>query len=809
MKQILFSLINMFIFLSMQAQTMRYLEKKGYEQEEKSNLIMVMPTVSHDNSRLAVAATRTETKGSKIKISYASKLLNLQQGRLELNQNGFSYYYFKDKLFVQDLTKLDGEWGGVFDHQNKVMKTPSYFFDPENNQKITPPKLPNGFTFSDVKFGKFWLLSASDYKSVALAEEVGGQYLIKNKFDFTLGKISRDSSEIYGIDGNTIKVYDIHSGKLKQAIKLKDKSYDVDMVGHGKFLYTAMDVRFDKNDQVISHVGKIIDGTGKVLLEIKDIGIVRAISDNQKELVSVKFDGLIKLIDLTTGQILAETKDTFIKKGSGDIYSSMKNGSKTVGLRLHKINGGEYYLIPYSTGIMSLFSAKERKVVANIFTDMEDWAVIASDGRMDGTTGAFDKLEWRDYDGENLVSTFSLGSTFDRYYTPRLLYTILSGDNATEASIPSINISKVPTLLADKINNDSFRMESDMALYSSSNKNVTVDIKIATNNNRITEVRLYQNGKLTGVQKGNGSDKYQFRVSLNTVFGEKNFLYAIASTADGIDSEKCKMMVHYSGSENIKPKLHVLVVGVNRYLNPKYQLNYALPDAAAIKKQLEGSKSALFQSIEVKSLFEEQVTKDGITKAFKELSAIVKEQDIFLFYYAGHGTMSDGAAYQEFYIVPHDVTQLYGNDALLNEKAISATELKKLSLSLNAQKQIFIIDACHSAGALTSVATRGAAEERAIGQLARSTGTFWLTAAGSDQFATEFEQLSHGVFTYSLLEVLQGKDQGIIADRTITIRELSSYVEQRVPELSQKYKGKPQYPASFSFGNDFPLIILD
>ena len=140
--------------------------------------------------------------------------------------------------------------------------------------------------------------------------------------------------------------------------------------------------------------------------------------------------------------------------------------------------------------------------------------------------------------------------------------------------------------------------------------------------------------------------------------------------------------------------------------------------------------------------------------------------------------------------------------------ALSASEIKELSQRLNAQKQVYIIDACHSARALDVVAKRGAVEERAIAQLARSTGTFWLTATGSEQYATEFKDLGHGVFTYSILEVLSGKDQSIISDGVITIRELSAYVEKRVPELSEKHKGNPQYPASFSFGNDFPIMMF-
>jgi uncharacterized caspase-like protein len=101
------------------------------------------------------------------------------------------------------------------------------------------------------------------------------------------------------------------------------------------------------------------------------------------------------------------------------------------------------------------------------------------------------------------------------------------------------------------------------------------------------------------------------------------------------------------------------------------------------------------------------------------------------------------------------------------------------------------------------VAQRGAAEEKAIAQLARSTGTHWLTAAGSEQFASEFSQLGHGVFTYVLLQDLSGAaDTG---DGKITVKELDAYLQEQAPELTQKYKGTPQYPVSFGFGQDFPV----
>ena len=190
--------------------------------------------------------------------------------------------------------------------------------------------------------------------------------------------------------------------------------------------------------------------------------------------------------------------------------------------------------------------------------------------------------------------------------------------------------------------------------------------------------------------------------------------------------------------------------------------------------------------------------------AFEKIKAVANPQDLFVFYYAGHGVINDK---KEFFLVPYDVTQLYGNDDALAQKGFSAAALQQMSKEIKAQKQLFILDACQSAGALETIAAaRGAAEEKAIAQLARSTGTQWLTASGSEQFASEFQQLGHGSFTYCLLEAFKGEaDQG---DKKLTVKELDAYLQNKVPEITQKYKGTPQYPASYSYGNDFPIIII-
>ena len=124
-----------------------------------------------------------------------------------------------------------------------------------------------------------------------------------------------------------------------------------------------------------------------------------------------------------------------------------------------------------------------------------------------------------------------------------------------------------------------------------------------------------------------------------------------------------------------------------------------------------------------------------------------------------------------------------------------------------AEKQLFLLDACHSGGAVESFATRGDSREKTLAQLARSTGTFFITAAQDVEYANEVGNLQHGLFTYALLEVLNGQF-GNNGDDKITISELKIYVEERVPELSEEHHGSPQYPTGYSFGQDFPIVIL-
>ncbi len=472
------------------------------------------------------------------------------------------------------------------------------------------------------------------------------------------------------------------------------------------------------------------------------------------------------------------------------------------------INEGKNFIIGgFTKNLLYIYNAEKKGVVGYIHLFNNEWTVVAADGRMDGSYEAIKNLSWR-----SGFYSIPLENTFDTSFSPKLLSQLISEENVREEFKVEQAAKEIPELKIRSVDNKALASsDATTPKVRTAQKNISIQVTTEKNAHQIDEIRLYQNTKLVSTvvaKPGQTLSAIELKATLTDAFGEENFFYVTAKSKQGLDAEKSKFIVVYEGKSEEKPKLYLITVGVNSYRNPKYNLNFAVADASAFEREVKKGGGNLFDQVIVKSIRDNKATKTDILAAFHDIQKQAKEQDLFIFYYAGHGVMSEGKVTEaQFYLVPHDITQLYGKDDVLTEKAISATELKELSKNINAQKQVFILDACQSSGAIDALTVRGAAEERALAQLARSTGTFWITATGTEQFATEFADLGHGVFTYSLLEGLRGKaDNG---DKRITIKELSAYIENRVPELSEKYKGTPQFPSGYSFGNDFPIVLVD
>lgn len=456
-----------------------------------------------------------------------------------------------------------------------------------------------------------------------------------------------------------------------------------------------------------------------------------------------------------------------------------------------------------------------------VFGNGRDWCFHTPDFQFQGSPDGMREVYF--VKGRTVVP---LESLFEQFFTPRLPARLFAGEKLQ----PAVEVAKIKTppkvTLALETGTRGLVVEDDIPVVKSAEAQVKIAVEATSPQEAIAEVRLYHNGKLVQtttrglVVEDDPEARTEKRTFPLTLLPGENTFRAVAVNAQRVESVPAELVVKFappaaagtaqvatgaSGETGGGLQLHLVVVGVNKYRNPRFNLNYAVADATAVRDRVQQRATGIFSKINTHTLFDAEVTKAKIVETLRGVATQAGPRDVFLFYYAGHGVMS-GEAQPKFYLVPHDVTQMYGADDKLAGTALSSAELQELSRQIPAQKQLFILDACQSAGALDAVATRGAAEQKAIAQLARSSGTHWLTASGSEQFATEFEQLGHGAFTYVLLEGLNGRaDSG---DGRVSVRELSAFLDSEVPEVTQKHKGTPQFPASYSFGQDFPVGLI-
>ena len=436
-----------------------------------------------------------------------------------------------------------------------------------------------------------------------------------------------------------------------------------------------------------------------------------------------------------------------------------------------------------------------------------EWVMWNNKGYFKASSNGASYIGWYVYKGEdNNAEFFSADKLYATYYRPDIINE-LAFTNKTTAEILD-NIKEGTRLsIAQQVNNmPVIKLGKPSAAATIAEKNINLVFEVE-NKEYLGDLILYQNGKRVAVSpdKIRGLTLNNIAIPVELITGENVFAASVLNK-NGVESSPLRFQLMYAGAKPTS-SLYIFAVGVDKYKNTKYNLNYARADASGIAMQLRLSANTIFKDIHIDSLYDEDATVENISKKLELLQSVIKPEDVFLFYYAGHGVMNDptDGSKPDFYLVLHKVTQMTGNETMLKQNALSASILKDILLKIPAQKQLILLDACNSGGAINTL-TRGAGEEAAIFQLARSTGFTVLSSTNQEQNASEVATLGHGIFTYAILNGLNG-EADLKKDGKITVKEIEVYLNDIIPILSEKYKGSQQYPQSFSRGMDFPLTI--
>jgi TolA-binding protein len=236
------------------------------------------------------------------------------------------------------------------------------------------------------------------------------------------------------------------------------------------------------------------------------------------------------------------------------------------------------------------------------------------------------------------------------------------------------------------------------------------------------------------------------------------------------------------------------VIGIDDYENWQ-KLSYATRDAQAVKDLLIQKYS--FKADHIFTLLDKDATRENILSLLGDKLAnadLVKHEDRVFVFYAGHGATRKLASGRELgYIIPvdADLTNYEGS-------AISMTNFQDIAEAIPAKHLLFVMDSCYSGLALT----RGgvAASQNYLNEIARREARQMFTAGGTDQQVADNGPNGHSVFTWTLLQALDGRAD-LNGDGVITATELAAYVAPAVSALSHQTPTFGNLPGSE--GGDF------
>ena len=158
-----------------------------------------------------------------------------------------------------------------------------------------------------------------------------------------------------------------------------------------------------------------------------------------------------------------------------------------------------------------------------------------------------------------------------------------------------------------------------------------------------------------------------------------------------------------------------------------------------------------------------------------------------------------GADAADVLVIAH--THLAASQRLGKPERSERAESFDLGLRVfDGKRMAMVASSDHAPDALNELAARAVAMARVVPE------DPFCGLADPDQLATEFADLGHGAFTYTLLEALNG--QADTGDQRVTVNELKAFLETELPAVSKRYKGSPQYPSSYGYGQDFPIALL-
>lgn len=357
---------------------------------------------------------------------------------------------------------------------------------------------------------------------------------------------------------------------------------------------------------------------------------------------------------------------------------------------------------------------------------------------------------------------------------------------------------------------------------------VTVSISANDNKYKLDRINVYVNDVpiygTNGISlKDKSSNAYNGDIVCDLSPGKNKIQISVLNEKGAESMKETFSMIN---KETTKPDLYIVSIGVSKYADKSFNLNFAAKDADDVAHFFE--KSNLYNKVYVKELTDEQVTKESILKLKDEFLKSAQTKDLVMVFAAGHGVLDKNMNY---YFATHNMD--FNNPS---NGGIAYEELEELLNGIKPVKKLFFMDSCHSgeldkdeyavaentkaepvgdvkfrtAGnvSVSAKSSMGLSQSSQLAtdlfaDLRRGTGATIISSAGGAEFAMESKTWNNGLFTYCFLSGMKEKSADKNKDGNIMLSEIEEYVHDKVAELS----GGKQIPTARRENLEFDFRI--
>ncbi|MAE17341.1 hypothetical protein CMK12_00105 [Candidatus Poribacteria bacterium] len=248
----------------------------------------------------------------------------------------------------------------------------------------------------------------------------------------------------------------------------------------------------------------------------------------------------------------------------------------------------------------------------------------------------------------------------------------------------------------------------------------------------------------------------------------------------------------------IKAEKWALLVGINDYPNDISPLRYCVADVEAFRQALinvAGFKEDKIFLMTDQMRGQMEPTNINVVMRLDILASQIKADDTFVFYFSGHGIARED---QSFLLAANSVTATANT---LELSAIPLDRISKILSTVKAQQLLTVIDACRNNpeasrsgqdNLLSDNFTRGFKIRRSNSNSGTPSVSATLYACNVGERAYEWADKGHGVFSYYLLEGLNG--EAVNSQGEVTVTTLAEYTQGKVVKWAEEFRGKKQTP---------------